>query len=340
MIKHFIFFFCLSVMSYSQESLQYEKELENQQNYNHYDISAIQENENFILRGSLITPKNSFEKVVVIVPGSGKDTRNNHFILAEGLLKNNLAVFRYDERGLGESEGVFSNVRNGITSKSWDLYFLIKSLKQTAILKNKKIILLGHSEGGMISVGALEKGATVDYLLQWAVPIFPRGAIFKYQIKTGVNKQERNLQYPDENTKYAAIDSIDKIVGQHSSLSNPDLKKIIIKSMKESGFKEKQFGWYISLPVYMDILRIDSRPFYKNISLPMLYVIGSEDRNVDPVGNVELLKSFKNNNIQMKVFDGLNHYLNNQELGVPDQSMYKINDEAEKYIINWILSQK
>ena len=38
-------------------------------------------------------------------------------------------------------------------------------------------VLIGHSEGGMITIGAIEKGIKVDYLLQWASPIVKRGSI-------------------------------------------------------------------------------------------------------------------------------------------------------------------
>jgi len=334
-----ILIFLFATGCYSQDFFPYEKVIENKDKYNYYDISSSQEKDNFILRGTLITPKTDFEKVVVIVPGSGNDTRNSHFVLAEDFLKNNIAVYRYDERGLGKSEGEFSNVRNGITNKSWDLYYIIKNLKEVEILKNKKMVLIGHSEGGMITIGAIEKGIKVDYLLQWASPIVKRGSIFKHQIKTGLNKQERNLQYPDNNTKYTVIDSINKVVEENPKLDNPSLKKAIIKSLKKSGYKEKNYGWFISLPVYMDILRIDSEPIYKNITIPTLYVIGTDDKHVDPIENVALLKSYQNPKIEIKVFDSLNHYLNHDDLKMSSQDMYKINETAANYLINWVINQ-
>ncbi|MBK0369116.1 alpha/beta hydrolase [Flavobacterium agrisoli] len=340
MIKYFTVIFFFVVVGYSQESLSYEKELTNKQNYNYIDVSAIHETENFVLRGSLTTPKSNFEKIVVIVPGAGKDTRNCHFVLAEDFLKKNIAVFRYDEKGLGASEGEYSHLKNGIISKAWDLYYLIKRLKEIDIVKGKKIVLLGHSEGGFITIGAIEKGAKVDYLLQWSTPIVSRGSLFKYQIKSGENKQEHNLKYSDDATKYAVIDSINNIVANNSELNNTDLRKVIISSMKKSGFKEKSFRWYITFPNYLELLRSDFQPTYKNRTIPMSYIIGSKDIHVDPIENVELLKSYNKSNIEIKVFEGLNHYLNNEDISVVTQDIYKINEKAEEYIIHWVLKQK
>lgn len=43
--------------------------------------------------------------MVIIVPGAGEDTRDNHFKLAQILLEKGIGVFRYDERGMSLSEG-------------------------------------------------------------------------------------------------------------------------------------------------------------------------------------------------------------------------------------------
>lgn len=339
MFKKIVIIICIiSCNCSAQVSFPYEKELEEKENYRYYDISSYQEKDHFTLRGSLITPLTDFDKVVVIVPGSGKDTRNCHFKLAEEMLKNNIAVFRYDEKGLGKSEGKYG-ARNGITSMSWDLFYLIKTLQQNENLKNKKIGLIGHSEGGMITIGAIEKGVKIDFLLQWATPVQKIGTAFKYQIKTGFNKQEKNLLYSDDETKYLVMDNIDQIIEENSTLDIDELRKIIKISLKKSGFKEKQFGWYISSPSRMDALRTNNESTYKNIDIPMLYIIGDTDKQVDPNANIDLLKSFHNSKIEMKVFDGLNHYLNHDELKTMSQNVYAINKHAEKYMINWILTQ-
>ena len=94
--KTIIFFLLISINLFSQEIIFYEKEISNRENYEFYDYTILQKKDNIKLSGTLITPKTNYDKIVFIVPGSGKDSRNSHFILTEFLLKNNIAVFSFD----------------------------------------------------------------------------------------------------------------------------------------------------------------------------------------------------------------------------------------------------
>ncbi len=85
----------------AQEIYSNEKQIDRIENYLFTQFETENKNDNVILRGTLIEPKTNYSKVVIIVPGSGKDTRNSHYKLTEELLKNNIAVYRYDERGCG-----------------------------------------------------------------------------------------------------------------------------------------------------------------------------------------------------------------------------------------------
>ncbi len=51
------------------------------------------------ISGTLVMPKGSFDKVIAIVPGSGYNERNSHYLLAQAFLKAGIAVFRFDDGG-------------------------------------------------------------------------------------------------------------------------------------------------------------------------------------------------------------------------------------------------
>lgn len=89
----------------SQNVFEYEKEINNNEDYDFKEINFLNHDDNITISGTLIEPKLDYDKIIIIVPGSGKDTRNSHYVLAEALLKNNIAVFRFDERGIGKSQG-------------------------------------------------------------------------------------------------------------------------------------------------------------------------------------------------------------------------------------------
>ena len=54
------------------------------------------------------------------------------------------------------------------------------------MLSNKKIGILGHSLGGIASIGAFGKGCNFDFLIQMATPVENNGAFLKYQVSTNI----------------------------------------------------------------------------------------------------------------------------------------------------------
>jgi pimeloyl-ACP methyl ester carboxylesterase len=76
---------------------------------------------------------------------------------------------------------------------------------------------------------------------------------------------------------------------------------------------------------------------YATLEIPTLYVIGSKDIIVDPVAGVEKLKSLGNNNIEIKVLEGLEHYLTTEPELILGKEMYDIDENASACMIKWIL---
>lgn len=334
-----ILFLLLSLNLFSQEIMPYEKEISNKDNYEFYDYTVLQKKDNINLSGTLITPKTNYDKIVFIVPGSGKDTRNSHFILTEYLLENNIAVFRYDERGVGKSEGIFDSYSYTINDMINDFHTIFNELVLAEKFVNKKIGLIGHSYGGLTTIGAIEKGLKCDFLIQWATPVERATELFKYQIKTGLNKQEKNLQYSDDETKFKVMDSISKIIDRNAALDLMSLRKVVYSTMKKYGYKKNDFGWYITFSSYLEIIKKNFIPVYENITIPTIYIIGDNDIFVDPVANTTLLKKTNNKNIDIKVIESLNHYLTSSKNLELNASMYEMDDVAKTYLLDWIKSK-
>lgn len=334
-----ILFLLLSLKLFSQEIMFYEKEISNKDNYEFYDYSVLQKKDNIKLSGTLITPKTNYDKIVFIVPGSGEDTRNSHFILTEFLLKNNIAVFRYDERGVGQSEGVFNLYSYTINDMINDFHTIFNELKTTEKFINKKIGIIGHSYGGLTTIGAIEKGLKCDFLIQWATPVETATELLKYQITTGQNKQEKNLQYSDNETKFKVMDSISKIIDRNATLDLMSLRKEIYSTMKKYGYKKKDFAWYITFSSYLELLKKNFIPVYEKLTIPTVYLIGNNDIFVNPIANTTLLKKINNKNIDIKVFESLNHYLTSSKNLELNTSLYEIDEVVKTYVLDWIKSK-
>ncbi len=320
----------ISFNGFSQNIFEYEREISKKENYNFQEIDFQNTDENIKLSGTLITPKSDFDKIVVIVPGSGRDTRYAHFVLAEEFLKNGIAVYRFDERGIGKSEGVFNTSATSLTN---DLTFAIWELRKLNLTKSHKIGVLGHSLGGIASIGAYEKNQNIDFLIQMDTPVEKYGAFFKYQT---INNISDFYQIKGKTQKQVVelLELIYPVI-----VNNDDFKTIRVKAKKiakENGFK-KDFYKFIS-PAHIDHVKQNHEETYKNINIPVLYIIGENDKFVNPISETEKLKSFNNTNIQIKIMNGLNHWLTEKNANA-GTSLYQMDRSALTEIINWTLEK-
>jgi alpha-beta hydrolase superfamily lysophospholipase len=339
--KTLIIFFFAIITNFikAQEVYTYEKQISNLQNYISTEIDTENLEDKVVLKGTLIEPKSNYTTVVIIVPGSGIDTRNSHYRLTEKLLENNIAVYRYDERGCGLSTGKFNTISYTINDMINDLKFVYLNIKNQKTVVGKKIGLLGHSLGGMTTIGILDKNMTPDFLVQWATPIQKKGEFIKYQLTTGVNKFEEELVYNSIEEKFFVIDKINTVIFENKNDENLVLSKKIDKVSKDIEYKKKNYKrfTYANFSSTKELIKKDFENTYKNCKIKLLYIIGENDKFVDAKKETELLESFNNPNIEIKKIGNLNHYLKNGIENIKEK--YEIEDNGVNEITNWIKNQ-
>jgi uncharacterized protein len=122
------------------------------------------------LHGSLLAPENA-SAVAVILPGSGPTDRDgnsrlgissaSYRLLAEGLAAQGIATVRIDKRGVGASAaagGPEAELRfdaNVADARAWAAEAAARADKPCAWL-------IGHSEGALVALKAVEGGAPPD----------------------------------------------------------------------------------------------------------------------------------------------------------------------------------
>ncbi len=84
-------------------------------------------------------------------------------IISDYLTRNGIAVLRYDDRGVFESEGDF----NAATTADFatDVESAIAYLKTRKEINKKQIGLIGHSEGGIIAPMVASKSEDVSFVV-------------------------------------------------------------------------------------------------------------------------------------------------------------------------------
>ncbi len=318
-----------SIQATSQTIFEYEREIQQQENYNFQEIEFENPDAKIKLSGTLISPKSDFERLIVIVAGSGKDTRYTHPKLAETFLQNNIAVYRFDERGIGKSEGEYSY---HVSSLKNDLNCCIKHLRSIQPTKNIQLGILGHSLGGLATIGLSEYHPDIDFLIQMATPI-NAGESFSNRIP-----KEELFQSKGKSTEdiKALIDTFNYVIRTTDNLKA--IKKRCARISKKLNFPDIIRQTYLKTQ-FVEMIQLDAEFYYKNMNKPLLFIIGKDDQSVNVSYGVQKLKEFNNEFIRIKVLENMDHYLtyNGGEWSKSKKSeIREIDDLAVNEMIRWI----
>jgi len=144
------------------------------------------------LAGTLTLPANASALVpgVLFIAGSGPVDRDENATglktdvfrqLATAFAKAGIGSFRYDKRGVGQSEGVFANV--SMEDLMTDARAALSALEGSAGIDPQRIFLLGHSEGGILAPIIATENSDLDGLVLLAAPAHSLDWIIREQIE-------------------------------------------------------------------------------------------------------------------------------------------------------------
>lgn len=136
-------------------------------------------NGDITLAGTLTLPETPGpHPAVVLVSGSGPQDRDETLgggiaikpfrLLADALTRNGVAVLRYDDRGVGQSGGVFSEAT--VAEFATDAESAIDYLLTRGEIDSNHIGLLGHSEGGQVAAMLGARNDDLDFIISLAGP--------------------------------------------------------------------------------------------------------------------------------------------------------------------------
>jgi len=322
----------LSNLIFSQDGFYgNEKEIENIEKYNKEEIEVEIDKEikNF---GTLLKPKNEFDKILVIIAGTGQISQNAHNYLTEYLLGNNIGVFRFDKRGVGKSSGEYNDQPKFYSN---DFIKIFEQLRKSKSISNKKIGFLGHSLGGIVSIQAIEKNIKPDFLIQWSVPIGKPRDLLKYQIKNGIKNYDKLIIGESTEERIASLNYVHNLIDKNPNKTAWELWKIGKKESKKLNINKKSFSNYL-MPHHVEFARIDNLKTYKNIDCPTLFIIGEEDILVDPRQSKTELDKIANPDIELKKINGLNHFMTKEGVEWNTNKIYDVDLVFKEYIVKWI----
>ncbi|UMB61187.1 lysophospholipase [Lutibacter sp. A80] len=326
-----ILFFFISNFIFSQGKFNNEKEIKNIQDYNIEEISKTI-NETITIFGILLTPKSNYNKILVIVSGTGKISQKAHNYLTEYLLENNIGVFRFDKRGVGKSTGEYNDQPKIYTSDFIEIY---RAFEKSKFIKNKKIGFLGHSLGGIVTTLSIEQNIKPDFLIQWSAPIGKPRELLKYQIENGIKNYDKLIIGKNTEERINTINYVYELIDKNPNKTAWELWKIGKKESKKINVNKKAFSNYL-MPHNVEFARIDNTKTYQNIDFPTLIIIGKEDVLVDPKESELKLEKIGNPSIEFQKIDGLNHFMTIKGTDWKTNEIYNVDLSFKEFLVEWI----
>ena len=103
--------------------------------------------------------------VVILGHGSGRVTASHNARRAPRLLEHGIAVFRYDKRGVGKSEGEYSKAFSHLPVLAGDMVAAVDFIKDHPQVDPTRIGLMGVSQAGWIIPVAATRSSDVAFTM-------------------------------------------------------------------------------------------------------------------------------------------------------------------------------
>lgn len=294
--------------------------------YNEANVSFPSEEAGVTLAGTLTWPQGEGPfKTVVLITGSGPQNRNeellNHrpfLVLADALARANIAVLRYDDRGVGESTGDF----DAGTSFDFvaDARAAVSYLQSQTEFEVGQVGLVGHSEGGLIAPLAAD-GNDVGFLVLLAGPGVDGKTLLVSQSRAigaanGASAVELDENQALQQALYDCFGDPDDAVAALDACLRQELTKVGVSGEELAAIlAQLETPWMRQFVVY------DPAPVLRRTQIPVLALNGSLDLQVLASENVPALeRAFQEGgNVQAAVEElpGLNHLFQHAMTGSP-----------------------
>lgn len=232
------------------------------------------------LAGMLLVPEGDGPfPAAVIIHGSGTSQRDNtwYLTLSAYLQQNGIAVLLPDKRGSERSQGDWRTA--SFENLAGDTVAAIECLKQDAEVAVTKIGIIGMSQGGHIAPLVADRSSDVAFVVNVVGGAVPMREALLYE-------ENHNLR------QLGLLPGVSNVVAY---LSTWHLVHV----------KQKEFWDAIS--------GYDPLPYWRKIEVPALALYGQDDTNVDAAVNADRLRSLHKPNIEVEVYSGSGHALEDPE---------------------------
>lgn len=300
--------------------------------YRSEDVTYI--NDGLQYGGTLTIPQGKGRfPAVLLITGSGQQDRDETIlgqkpfaVIADALTRDGFIVLRVDDRGIGNSTGDFATSTTADFVK--DVNASVNYLISRPEVNDKKIGLLGHSEGAMIAPVVASQRKDIDFIVLLAAPgvkiidlmAEQNAAVLK---STGLDsslvetfkpvyKQIATIVETSPDTSTARQNILQYLNNWYSKTDPATLSALGFKSENEAREYGDELLKVFSSPWFKYFLQFDPHPYLTKLKkVKVLALNGSRDIQVIAKQNLPAVKSAleqgETKNFEVKELPGLNH---------------------------------
>ena len=313
------------------------------------------------LAGTLTIPnsKKGVFPAAILITGSGPQNRNEEImghkpflVLADYLTRHGIAVLRYDDRGIGKSNGDFQSATT--SDFATDASAAFDFLKSQNGIDTSHIGLIGHSEGGMIAPMVASERNDVGFIVLLAGPGLTGEQILHMQSALIAKADSANdkdietvkklnsdiytiLKKNSDNTK--ASEKITKVIHSYNKKLSPE--------KKEDNLSDKEIEVQIQTltsPWFRYFLTFDPAYYLTKVTCPLFALNGSLDLQVPSKENLNAIERAMifggNSHYTIEEVQGVNHLFQTAKTGAPSEYS-KIEETISPLVLekitDWIL---
>lgn len=303
------------------------------------------------LAGTLTIPEGAGPfPAVVLITGSGPQDRDESLAplalikpfrdIADYLTRNGIAVLRYDERGVAQSEGDYATATldDFAADANAAVEFLVEYGNFSAIG------LVGHSEGGIIAPYLASTSENVDFVIGLAAPAVPMRDLLIQQAwriyrSMGLDEAEIEAIVAEMEIAYAALiaedeealrESVARLVELQGATPTDALIDTAVAQFQ--GFQR------------LGYLDWDIEGNWQAVEQPILGIYGELDIQVDSFQNAPALEAAtaENEDATVVVFPTMNHILQDSETGSLEEyatAPQEVMEAVLQTMTDWILER-
>ncbi|PYU44567.1 MAG: alpha/beta hydrolase [Acidobacteria bacterium] len=305
------------------------------------------------LAGTLTVPRGPRPfPAAILLSDSGPHDRDESLVghrpflvLADHLTRKGIAVLRFDKRGIGKSTGDYANATTEDFAS--DAEAALAYLKAHQEIDQKKIGLIGHSEGGMIAPLVATHSGDVAWIVLLAGPGLKGEDNLLLQseriLKTaGVNDEQIASTREFNKQTYALVRQERDPSTLQAKLSDLVQSSGMSASLPPAAF-ESQVRMMVS-PWFRFFLDYDPLPALQRTMCPVLALHGEKDLQAPPKENLakirKALEDAGNKDFQTTELPGLNHLFQHGPTGSPTEYggiQETMAPEALNAVSDWVL---